>query len=508
MKRTLFILLLGLVPLLVLTVGSFVDFISVPPRSVPDDSELLESLRIQSASTRSFLRSTATFEENLSATELLFPVDEGLFEETRPMEFRDLVSKFEAWNSVSQSLMRYLELLREFGSKDLLQLKRTMSQFESFRKQFATLPGVDPKMAKLMEIQGKELEARVTKAEKNAQAAELLVEARNSFELERYAICRDKCNKLLADYKDVLENTVRLSVVRLKARAEVHAGKDLLGELKLKDIPAEEKLAKIEKFLHSYADVAPEDLEDEERAQYEELRKTAQSLRMETEHASNRDEIQQMVNGVQRETSLQKTLSAALAAVAKIQEHEAGLRNSGGDEATKAEMQKDLDAQKKRIRTMVRKALFAKVPKKETKLDDLIQEAELKDGTVLLGYFREVKMDGKVVGYKCYSSRAELEHPTGSVGTNRLDRFAQKPAMPMEVRLCQRYVALRKKVYESPGSRGLWVDFQNQCQKMQDEWDAHLKKTGKKSTLSFQDAVSVARMILDDANWDRIKKVF
>ncbi|MDO4583644.1 MAG: hypothetical protein Q4D62_06025 [Planctomycetia bacterium] len=506
MKRTLFILLLALMPLGFLTVGALVDFFSVPPRQVPDDTELLQEVRQQELHFRGKIRAVPVAEEALMGLELLLPATENVATLRRLAGFHRLGVPLERWNLCSQDVSRYLELLWGFRGKEVPPLKRTLEDFQAFRKEAVEhFPENSQKVVRLLELQEEDFQERVTKAEKNAEAGNLLAEARNSFDLERYALCRDKCNTLLADYQEVLEDTVRLSVIRLKARAEVHAGTDQLGEMKLKSGSPEERLEKMQGFLASLEEVGVEHLNEEERQQFASLEKETRQLRLQITSEKAWDEIQRQVGDLGKSTpgGIPGLLETAAGICRQMDELAVSVKEDGEDSLRQAQ-EKEIRTQYQRIQTIVRKRILEGVPARKSSVDAHLEEVALQNGTLLQGFFRDVKEDGKIVGYKCYPSRAEWENPTVSVGTYEVSEFQGKPRLALENRLVQEYAELRKGVQEHFAERGAWVEFQNGCQKMEKQ----LKKYSGSSPLSFRKEIATAKVVLDEEHWRWLNKIY
>lgn len=506
MKRTLFILLLALTPLGILTVGALIDFFTVPPRQIPDDTELLQNVRQQEIHFRGKIRAVPMAEEALVGTELLLPATENVETLQRLAGFHRLGRPLERWNLCSQDISRYLELLWGFRGKEVSPLKRTLEDFKTFRKEASGhFPENSQKVIRLLELQETDFQERVTRAEKNAEAGNLLAEARNSFDLERYALCRDKCNTLLADYQDVLEDTVRLSVIRLKARAEVHAGTDQLGELKLKSAAPEERLEKLQHFLTSLKEVGTEHLSEEEQQQFASIEKETRQLRLEITSKKTWDEIQHQVGELGKTAAggIPGLLETAAGICRQMDELVASVREDGEDSLRQTQ-EKEIRTQYQRIQTIVRKRILDGVPEKKSSVDPYLEEVILKNGTLLQGFFREVKTDGKIVGYKCYPSREEWEKPTVSVGTYEVSEFQGKPRLALENRLVQEYTDLRKGLQEHFSERGAWVEFQNGCQKM----EKRLKNYSGQSSVSFRKEIGTAQMVLEDEHWRRLNKIY
>lgn len=506
MKRTLFILLLALTPLGFLTVEALVDFFSVPPRQVPDDTELLQNVRQQEIHFRGKIRSVPVAEEALMGMELLLPSPESVETLRRLAGFHRLGSPLERWNLCSQDISRYLELLWGFRGKEVPPLKRTLDDFKAFRKAAAAhFPEGSQKVIRLLELQEADFQERVTKAEKNAEAGHLLAEARNSFDLERYALCRDKCNTLLADYQDVLEDTVRLSVIRLKARSEVHAGTDQLGDLKLKSATPEERLEKLQGFLASLEEVGSEHLSEEEQQRLASIEKETRQLRLQITSEKSWDEIQRQVGELSQTTAggIPELLKSAVAVCRQMDELASSVKEDG-EESLRQEQEKEVRTQYQRIQSIVRKRILEGIPEKQSSVDTHLEEVVLQNGKLLRGFFRAVKKDGETVGYKCYPSRTEWENPTVSVGTYEISEFQGKPQLALENQCVAEYTKLRKGLLEHFSQRGAWVEFQNGCQKMEKK----LKRYEEKSSLSFRKEISVAKIILEDEHWRGLNKIY
>ncbi|MDO4571413.1 MAG: hypothetical protein Q4D38_13595 [Planctomycetia bacterium] len=506
MKRTLFTLLLFLSPLVFLTATAGVDFISVPNRTVPDDTELLASTRraMDDVSRRS--RNLENTMEGLIVTELILPASDAASEKVRSYGFlRGATAAFEKWNALSGYIFEYLDILQNFRSTDLDQVTWSMRKFREIREEFSSaLPPGSVKSE--LEAQEKALEARIVKARRVGESTKILGESRNAYESKDYSICRDKCNVLLADYDDILDAVVRREVQRLKNMSEVFAGRDELGDIRLSQESPEAQLEKVQEIVDRYEGIDESELSDAEKTQLEESRALATDLRIKILEEQYSGEIDIAISdfGARKNLPLRELLSSAQDLIAKINAFQDLLK----DDDISRKKREELDAQKKRVRTVFRRRMQEKIPEVKFTQSPLLQEAEMKDGSILRGFFRLVEQDGKVVGYKCYPTQKEYDNPTVSVGMRPSEDFKTPPSIPLEAGFCQKYAEAKKKLAAQMDTRGAWIDFHNSCKKMDDRLREHEKKTKQETGISFRGAADVSRVILKDENWSKIQEIF
>ena len=514
MKRTLFLLLLSMVPLVWLTVGAIRDFIEVPASELPNDTGILEHVAAQLSKTRSKRPQVDAATELLVDTDILLPPDvsrrNALGEVT---DFHALQTALQQWGPCAEDIQRYLNLLEQFRSHDIVQLRRTFSEFQRFQPEFAQkLPKDAGTFSRMLENQVNELEHYVTVAEKKVEATQLLTEARNSFDEQKYTIARDRCNQLLADYADVLEKTVQLDLIRLKARAEVHVGADQLGEWKLQQMTKEERLAKADEFIKALEEADTATLTDEERRMYETFQAEAGKLRTELTQQQAAEEIRTQANELQdmKNATLDEVLAKAADVCQKIKTQLKTLKDSSLDKLAQQELRSELNLQKKRSQTMVQNFISGKLPELKSKLPKGLQEAELKNGGLKYGYFRAVEQNGNVTGFKYYATLQEFENPTASVGTYSVDDFLKKPQQATELRIVAEYNALRKNLLEHLDSHGTWLEFARKCKTLNQQLTA-LKKTPEAQRtpkLSLRGAQQTAEAAVSEQNQKNWRAIF
>ena len=517
MKRSLFILLLSLCPLLLLTLGAFSDFWNVPPRKAPDDRELLENVTRVNEEMRHRISRYGELPRELAGSELFLgtAIPAAGYIKKDDAQFGNFPEDWNRWSGNAADIQKYLELLFRFKTKDITQLRRAVDDIRGFRERFAqNLPNDAQRLLQIMMNIEKDLDERVARAEKIKEAEGLMAEARNAFDAEHYELCRDKCNELLTEYDSLLELRVKASFVTLKARAEVYVDADLLSEIKLEEMDPAKRLQKITAFLRTVEDVDVSQLEESDLRQIEAFQQAEKSVRAEISADRQTDLILKMLAKLRNDppSGISERFSAAGKTLSTIQAAEKEIRESPDAGSVKSmDRLKALADNREMLQKTVRAWFTKMVPAVSSSLDDKIQEATLKNGNVLRGYFLPVqdKDNGKITGYKCYPTLREFQNPTKSIGTHAAADFVSEPAQPYEKTLTAEYAELRKTLLAGPESRGRWVEFQNRCQKMEEELKAFRQKPGVESTdVSFVNAVSVARGVMEQENWKVVEKVF
>lgn len=506
MKRSLFVLLLALCPLAFLTFGSIVDFCLVPPRSVPDDSDLLKSVNMSSLRVSSRVRRWTGTLEGLRTTQLLIPASQKTVQALHASGFTGpAMEKFEAWNTCSNDVSEYLGVLWMFKSKDLPQLRQAMGEFDTlvarWKQDFKA-----GKLISVLEMQQSELQKRVEMAEKRTEAEALLVQARNAFDARHFTTARDKCNTLLTDYKDHLERGVYLNIVKLKARSEVYAGADVMAEIKLSSLSLEERLEKITDFLDTLEKLDEDEMTEEEKEQIVAFQNEARTLRLQIMDEQHSDAIHDAVENLKGHTSsVPKILAQAALATEAVRKFRQSLDK---DDPGAHEKARQLASQQKKIQGFVTRVFRDKIDAEPVQADAGLQEAALTDGTLVRGFFKPVSDGGKVTGYRCYPTAQELAKPTVSVATTSVEDFRDLPGDAIEVRFAADYARERESLLDNLDSRGAWVDFQVKCQKMEDQLRERERQTGTSSKGSFRQPIAVAKYVLKDENWKKMESIF
>ncbi|MDO4550564.1 MAG: hypothetical protein Q4C96_04865 [Planctomycetia bacterium] len=517
MKRTLFILLLALCPLMFLTFSAFYDFWTVPPRRVPDDQRLLAEVFRSNEETRQRSSRAEEFTKELARSDLFLGTSipsTGFMKQNDP-DFRSFNVTWKKWGENAEAIQEYLGLLFQFKSKNIPQLRRGVESVRKFRERYAQIvPEAGKGFLRIMEKLEEDLDARVLLAEKIQQVTELIAEARNAFDAKQYQLCRDKCNKVLTDYdtEEVLNTRVKTTVLMLKARSEVYVDTDILSEIKLENLDPKKRLEKLEAFLKTVEGADLESLEESERQMVLDFQEAARITRAEVMAEREEKRILKMLAKLRNEppSAIPERLTAAVKTLEVIQSVEKMIKNSPEPESVKSlENLKVLRQNREMLHRTVRLWFTKLVPEIKSSLDDTIQEVTLKDGSILCGYFSEVKEGAKTVGYKCYSTLKEFQNPTVSVGTYPVEDFQLPLTVPYEKIIVEEYVRLRGNLLERLHSRGAWVDFQNGCQRLGVRLKEHQKKEGvRKTKVHFRNSINTARVVLETENWRNMEKIF
>ncbi|MDO4629952.1 MAG: hypothetical protein Q4C70_12285 [Planctomycetia bacterium] len=537
-NKTLFILLLALCPLLVLTGASLLDFFKVPPRSVPNDQELIMDLARNSYTRQEKVRTARALQEGLAEVHLILPLptENSVFinNMARYGTYEPDMAYLRSWNTVLGNLSGFLRPLRKINAESLADMENITEEnretseaaFKSVQKAHSQLvrngkdfseslvgfseKNPDTKLAEENEtIRTKvgEMTALVTERVDRArdvhEAKRLFLDAQAAFDAENYEDAFRLCNKVLVNKNIDAEFQLEVRRIGYSARAKMAMTK--LAEIEESTFRPETKTEQIEELAQKVSE-AGKGLDREERKSlaeaYHEKKFELLVNYIEETYLSEIEEDLALLQKTPPKSFI-SAVSDAGEIMTKIKTMDEKLRKSTENEMDFPHVS-DLRKRSVEILTPI---LDERLPS-ETEVNDKIQEAELRDGKIVSGYFRAVEENGKTTGYKIYSSYEEYQNPTASKGVTSIDDFHTLPGASLEARLAEEYLEARGKLMKNLGKRPSWNEFLGKCERMEKELTTWEEKSQVKATFSVKKATAIAKGVLKPENWDIMAEIY
>jgi hypothetical protein len=157
---------------------------------------------------------------------------------------------------------------------------------------------------------------------------------------------------------------------------------------------------------------------------------------------------------------------------------------------------------KDRIRAGVERWITSRLLKKPIfSTPEIVEEAWMKDGRYLQGVFEKVPGDDPDKSwYKFWGSVARYQAAQAFENQIYRSELRVEPARPLDVRLTNEFNAQRRELLRDIGSKGRWESFALQCESWQKQIEEYyLARQPPAGRLSFQSARDLTREVL--AQW-------
>ncbi|MBE6427887.1 MAG: hypothetical protein E7028_04760 [Planctomycetaceae bacterium] len=537
-NRTLFLLLLALCPLAFLTFMSVWEFFTVPPRSMPNDSAMIQRLAQDFAVSQNQAKTAAALQAGLSEVHLILPVDmsESKFHQNmaRYESYAAKLQYVRDWNAVAGNMADMLQPLRRINSDSLHDLENVTrenlelsqgaaksiqkaklrfsrygrelnSSLEDLREKNPRTPlakNTENCVLKLTEMQSLVSE-RIGRAQEIHQLKVSFLDARNAFEAEDYAASNKLCRKILAS--KILDETFRKSVAKINCQARSKLALAELEEIENSIPSLETKIEKIQELNQNVRDSGKILDRDEFQELAKEYREKANETLIQHIEEMCVSEIEDLLGQLVKTppATFRDSLQDAGEILEKLNAMEKKLRESIDvlDQIPRA------DEFKKRLKEAISAILEERLPA-EAAGDEKIQEAELRNGKIVSGYFREVSENGRIVGFKIYPSFEEFQNPTASIGMTSVDEFHVLPGKSLEARAAEEYLDARKELLRNIAKRSAWNEFLGKCERLDSDLKKWEESSNLKARFSLKKPVAIAKGTLKEENWSVLEDIF
>jgi len=476
--KTLWILVLGAVPVATLTVRGFLESspVDAPGTAFAESADTASAAALAEKAAAT-VTSQKPVGEALRAVDAMAPAEVASLETLPPESpLGPLRRSWPAWTAARTVVEQFLALLDSDGGEGLDRLKAVRQSWEEFQRKLeaAKLPGSSALAAMVRERLGV-LQQRIARLEAQAEAAESAGLVASAFNARQYDQCLMRSRQWLASHSGTTEAALAEPVKSLGYRAEFHAECERSSARMKTAASPDEKETLLVAFLDRYSQPGP--LDDSERAIVEQCRTHLAALRAESAvRAKRRAEEEAIRVGL---SDLPAGFDQRVARAARIVEEHPS-------ESVRAA-----------LRAGVAAWLGEFLPEKSIQGDPELQEVRTKEGRFLRGFFREVTDSGGVAGYKRYDTLTQRQNPTVGVGTWPSADLESAPGPPLAQRLVERYHAGRARLLEKPDRRELWEGFAAFCERLQSQWEEYLATPGAgDEPLGFRTEVAFARQVL------------
>lgn len=387
------------------------------------------------------------------------------------------------WGAVRHWIDEYLVAEQAPSPTNPAAIRQSIRVFESLRRKAIALQvvGAAP-MSSLIDLKVNALAARIRTSEQDARAQKELVQIEGHFHKGEFDACAALCQGWLKDYPGTVQADLVTRVKRLQRQSEFSvARKNLEGSLPLANQP-EAKATLLETFARKFS--GWEDLSDEQKKYRADKTAEATQLRQDigsrTAKERAKEEVDHLRSDVPGDFNALMTRAEVIA-------------RKYPEPSVRAMIQEEMS------RWLVRS-----LPLKYTADGARLEEAIMKDGRVLRGYFQAVNLP-QGTGYKRYDTLDASLRPTGDQGVLGPGEFSQPPARSLPVDSVQQYERARQTILAAPWRKSVWEEFAKTCQALQKRWADYRRRPGASSeSISFQNEEQFSQDVLANADWDQL----
>lgn len=487
MKRIL-ILILGCIPLSILTVWSFVELGSIDrqldvngnPAQPPPGAERIKLAREQVAADKPPLEALA--ESDLLAGEAIRAL-RGLPDEST---FKPLDKTWPQWTEALALATGFLEAW-DSPTDNLDQLVDTVNTLKALEAKHASDPPQGSKrMLRVLNRRIAALEAKIKEITLAKEASERRAAVEAAFGSKDYEKCAALCREWLSEYRGVIDDSAVKQVESLEIRSRfwrdaARSSKDLRAAT----TPAEKQLV-LKTFLDTYKGSA------------------GLTTAEEGVLTGCTRELERLIDQA-REARQDKDGEVAIGRLL-----EASSLTFGDRVRQAADIAERFPTPKVRtkLRLQVREWLAEAISRKQLREDERLEEVESREFGVLRGFFLEVWENNKLTGYKCYRTWKQRVDK-GQAGFHPVDSLLGAPAKSVPRRCVDQYNEARAELLENPARRDAWTKLSARCEANKSDLRAYRKKPGSSNEqVSFDAEARFVQEVMKSRVRQDIEKLF
>lgn len=487
--KSLLVLLLGSLPLAILTAHSFLELRSIgeaPSASAQASARASDAAEL--AAIPSQVQADKPMGDQLVATDLLkSEAIPGLNDLAAGSSFAPLKDSWAAWLNARQLVGRTADTRPAAETANGDQLQEQLRSLQQLKADYDTSrPAGSEAVVSLLNRRIESLQRRLGQAATEREADSALAKARDEFLPARYGRCVSLCDQWLAKYSG-LDPAVTAKMRLLRDRAHfLDAYEQMRAQFRTADSLASQQ-GIVANFLARHSD-RPSPT-PKERQLIQQCRGALAQLQSRLQgHALNR-----------------QAADAVRALVAKpppgIAERFQAAAQLCKEYPTEAVAQSLRDAARAWLAELFADKQLADQPG--------LLEAETRQGQVLRGFFRKsTAPDGSLIGYRHFTSYQQYRDPTAQVGTYGKDDLAL-PGVPVPQQCLSQYRRLRGDLLSQPGRKENWESMAATCERLDARLSDYRKKPGSSSEpLSFQAEARMASEVLAAPLWSSVETLF
>ncbi|MBR5161506.1 MAG: hypothetical protein IKW80_07735 [Thermoguttaceae bacterium] len=473
--KSLFFIVLGAIPLALLTTLALLDMTLVRPWKPDVKAEHFEKTVEVVEMTSRELKSLDNASDILAKESLLnSPVPQIMrgmsAENTAWGEMPDFSRQ---WGDVFFNTQRFLESQRYLESKDINELFKLQSDVRSF---LATLKGgTDAQDSVYRQISAlqRDIEVKIERLQKENEATQILTDARNAFDQGKWLVCARFCKQLTDDYDNYTSTAVKANVSMMLNRCAFYTSEDEIERI-LKSDSASSQRQKLGTLLERIKN--SDELSDAQKRKYRQWQEQYEEMGGGSDDDADSVEISPSVKSqIQAFYDAPKSFAGRVQAAAKILE-------TNDDPAVRSA-----------LKTEVIRLIKSGISEKTINEPPMTFYAKLKDGTELTGGFITVRDDNRqIIGYKYFKDANQMKDSEGNELMYKAEDFVISPRSTMAKRLVTTYNKERQLLLDNVSDPGAWNRFVAKC----NELEMH-RKTDNVSGVSFAGAIKAAEQITD-----------
>lgn len=474
-NRPIATLILGCLPLAILTVASFAGLGTSDP-NLPAIGEPAPPSRAASALLPSAeeLKDDRSLCAAVADRELLS--GEPLPDRETEAESHFLQSLDDDWSQWAGTTDLAREVLAVEQSLVGADLTRQESALERIGQILETLrvrelAGKAP-LIEILERRRNELRDQIAEQQRRVKAEGLLADARTALSKKDYAKTILICDRLMSDYVSVVDPQT-VSALRKNAQLWQKWPTLPLASPVTENPTGQQET--YESFLADFGNVSGE-LEQERIGR-----------------------VSRRLEEVRAELRRIAWNEAARQPIAALSRYDARPFEEGLPQAAEVASTYPTDSVRTQVQHRVVAWITASLPSKNVDEPEGIQEVETTSGNVLRGFFEPVlDAAGQVIGYKRYSSAEQRRAPTGNVGRYPAADLRGAPTHSLPRQCVEAYHAARDRLLADPGNRNAWSALERTCESAENALLDYRRKPGSlRDTLAFEPQRRFALAVLN-----------
>ncbi len=490
------VLVLGCLPLAVLTVAAFAgigDLDSKLPSihegdlvpasasvSVPSSEDMKgDELLCGAVTEREFLAGESLPERTLDA---------------KPIYCDSLAADWRQWSDATDLVHDILAVegslidaeLAKPKSLDaqLAKLESGLNRFEEIREECRRKdPAGSAGLAGVLERRCGELQEDIAHRRRQDRAEKLCARAEGASDAGKYEESITLFSQVLRDYSDVVDS--KAVNEQLEVAQFWHGEGDLSLDTPVTAQPSEQRDALV-RFLSKHEGIREEAV----------LRRTQEISRK-----------LELVQVELRRLEMNETALQPISALAKYDDRPFG-------EGLPAAAQIAEDYPTVWVRSQVQQRVVAWLTRAlpVRKLDEAadMEEVETTSGSVLRGFFEPVPdAGGGVIGYKSYPTAAERKSPTRNVGRYPVADLRGVPTRSVPRQCVDAYASARGQLLADAGDLERWRTLRRTCESAESALTDYRRKPGSsRETLTFDGTIQLTKTVLTPSVWSQMQAVW
>lgn len=471
--KSLFFIVLGAIPLALLTAFALLDMTLVRPWKPDVKSDYFEKTVEVVERTARELKTLDGASDVLAKESLLSsPVPQIMrgmsAENTVWGEMPDFSRQ---WGDVFFNTQRFLESQRQLESKNIDELFKLQSAVRSFLATLNSGSETQDNVYRQISALQRDIEVKIERLQKEDEATQILTDARNAFDQGKWLVCARFCKQLQDDYDSYTSSAVKANISMMINRCAFYTSEDDIERI-LKSDSAASQRDKLGSLLERIKN--SDELSDSQKRKYRQWQEQYEEMGGNSDRSADTVEISSSVRSqIQAYYDAPKSFAGRVQAAAKILE-------TNDDPAVRAALKSE-----------VIRLIKSGISEKTLNEPPMTFYAKLKDGTELTGGFITVRDDNRqIIGYKYFKDSSRMKDSEGNELMYKAEDFIISPRSTMAKRLVNAYNAERKRLLENIDSPEAWSRFVAKC----NELEMH-RKTENVSGVSFAGAIKAAEQI-------------